>query len=51
MPTRTVRVNTTLTAEQKKALDQLTERTGAPLTWLIQQAIDEYLQRRAKELR
>jgi predicted transcriptional regulator len=49
MPAKTVRVNTTLTLEQKKALDKLTETTGAPLTWLIQQAVNEYIQRRAKE--
>jgi predicted transcriptional regulator len=51
MPTKTTRVNTTLTLEQKKALDKLTEATGAPLTWLIQQAVNEYIQRRAKELK
>jgi len=51
MPTKTVRVNTNITAEQKKALDHLTATTGAPLTWLIQQAIAQYLQRREKELK
>jgi predicted transcriptional regulator len=51
MPSKTVRVNTTITTEQKKLLDQLTEQTGAPLTWLIQRAISEYIDRRKKELR
>jgi len=51
MPSKTVRVNTNITAEQKKALDHLTATTGAPLTWLIQQAIAQYLQRREKELK
>lgn len=51
MPPKTTRVNVTLTLEQKKALDQLNEKTGAPLTWLIQQAVAQYLEHRAKELR
>lgn len=51
MPSKTVRVNTTISVDQKKVLDQLTEQTGAPLTWLIQRAITEYLERRKKELK
>jgi predicted transcriptional regulator len=51
MASKTIRVNTTITTEQKKLLDQLTEQTGAPLTWLIQRAITEYLERRRKELK
>jgi predicted transcriptional regulator len=46
-----IRVNTSITAEQKQALDRLTEKTGAPLTWLIQQAVTEYIERRKKELK
>jgi len=48
---KTLRVNTTITVEQKKVLDQLSEQTGAPLTWLIQKAISEYVERRRKELK
>jgi predicted transcriptional regulator len=46
-----IRVNTSLTVEQKQALDRLTAKTGAPLTWLIQQAVAEYIERRKKELK
>ena len=51
MPSKTIRVNTNITAEQKKALDRLTKTTGAPLTWLIQQAIALYLERREEDLK
>ena len=51
MPSKTVRVNTTITVEQKRILDQLTEQTGAPLTWLIQRAITEYIEKRRRELK
>ena len=49
MPMKLIRVNTTLTTEQKRALDRLSEKTGAPLTWLIQKAVAEYILRRRRE--
>jgi predicted transcriptional regulator len=48
---KTLRLNTTITVQQKKVLDQLSEQTGAPLTWLIQKAISEYIERRKKEIK
>lgn len=37
--------------EQLKKLLALSERTGAPVAELIRRAIDEYLKKRAKELK
>jgi predicted transcriptional regulator len=51
MPAKLIRINLNITPEQKKALDRLTEQTGAPMTWLIQKAIHEYLERRKRELK
>ena len=47
---QTVRINLFIPREQKQKLDLLTERTGAPLTWLVSQAIAQYLESRKKEL-
>jgi predicted DNA-binding protein len=40
-----------LKEEQIKKLQKLSEKTGAPLAELIRRAIDEYLKKRAKELK
>ena len=37
--------------DQFKALQLLTEKTGAPVAELIRRAIDKYLQERAKEIK
>jgi hypothetical protein len=47
----TVRLNTQLTRNQYNALLKLQKATGASLKWLVAQAISEYLERRAKEIR
>jgi predicted DNA-binding protein len=40
-----------LKEEQRKKLDVLSEKTGAPMAELIRRAIDKYLKERAKELK
>ena len=40
-----------LKEEQIKKLLTLSEKTGAPVAELIRRAIDEYLKKRAKELK
>lgn len=37
------RMNVYLNPEQKKALEQMAEKTGAPVAELIRRAIDAYL--------
>jgi len=41
-----LRLNTQITAEQRKTLLKLQESTGASLKWLVQKAIGEFLERR-----
>ncbi len=40
-----------LKEEQLKKLQKLSEKTGAPVAELIRRALDEYLKKRAKELK
>ena len=40
-----------LKEEQLKKLQKLSEKTGAPMAELIRRALDEYLKKRAKELK
>lgn len=40
-----------LKEDQVKKLQKLSTKTGAPVAELIRRAIDEYLKRRAKELK
>ena len=40
-----------LKEDQLKKLQALSEKTGAPVAELIRRAIDEYLKKRAKELK
>jgi predicted DNA-binding protein len=46
-----LRTNVYLSAEQKKALEKLSERTGAPVAELVRRAVDSYLAMRKKELK
>ena len=46
-----LRMNVYLNDEQKKALEKLSDRTGAPVAELIRRAIDAYLASRKKELK
>jgi predicted DNA-binding protein len=46
-----LRMNVYLNDEQKKALEKLSDRTGAPVAALIRRAIDAYLASRKKELK
>jgi predicted DNA-binding protein len=43
--------NIFLTSEQKKQLEKLSDRTGAPVAELVRRAIDGYLLARKKELK
>ncbi len=45
-----LRTNMYLTRQQMEKLQKLSERTLAPVAALVRQAIDEYLQRRSKEV-
>lgn len=47
----TVRLNTQLSRKQYQALLKLQEKTGASLKWLVAQAVGEYLEKRAKEIK
>jgi predicted DNA-binding protein len=40
-----------LKEEQLKKLKKLSEKTGAPVAELVRRSVDEYLKKRAKELR
>jgi hypothetical protein len=46
-----IRMNIYLTKAQKKALEQLSANTGAPVAELVRRAVDNYLTRRKKELK
>jgi len=46
-----IRTNVYLSAEQKKSLEKLSEKTGAPIAELVRRAIDRYLVLRKKELK
>jgi hypothetical protein len=46
-----IRMNIYVTGAQKKALEQLSARTGAPVAELIRRAVDNYLTERKKELK
>ena len=38
-----IKLSVFVTPEQKRALDKISETTGAPLTFIVRQAIDRYL--------
>ena len=38
-----VKLSIFVTPEQKRALDKISETTGAPLTFIVRQAIERYL--------
>jgi predicted DNA-binding protein len=40
------RLSVFVTAQQKRALDKISETTGAPLTFIVRQAIERYLKER-----
>ena len=40
-----------LKEEQIKKLQKLSEKTGAPVAELVRRALDDYLKKRAKELK
>jgi len=46
-----LRTNIYLAKEQKKLLEKLSNRTGAPVAELVRRAIDSYLLVRKKELK
>jgi hypothetical protein len=46
-----LRMNVYLNDKQKKALEKLSGKTGAPVAELIRRAIDQYLTSRKKELK
>ena len=46
-----LRTNIYVTSEQKKLLERLSDRTGAPVAELVRRAIDGYLVLRKKELK
>ena len=46
-----IRTNMYLSADQKKSLEKLSERTGAPVAELVRRAVDSYLAMRKKELK
>jgi predicted DNA-binding protein len=46
-----IRMNIYLTNVQKKALDQLSANTGAPVAELVRRAVDTYVTMRKKELK
>jgi hypothetical protein len=43
------RTNIYLRPDQMKQLKALNEKTGAPVAELVRRAVDEYLEKRAKE--
>jgi predicted DNA-binding protein len=46
-----LRTNIYVTREQKRLLEKLSDRTGAPVAELVRRAIDFYLVARKKELK
>jgi predicted DNA-binding protein len=46
-----IRTNVYLSAQQKKALEKLSARTGAPVAELVRRAVDSYLKLRRKEIK
>ena len=44
-------MNVYLNGKQKRVLEQLSDKTGAPVAELIRRAIDAYLDSRRKELK
>ena len=50
-PMMKLRMNVYLNDKQKKALEKLSGKTGAPVAELIRRAIDQYLTSRKKELK
>ena len=46
-----IRTNIYLTPAQKRLLEKLSDRTGAPVAELVRRAIDAYLVARRKELK
>ena len=46
-----IRMNVYLNGKQKKSLERLSAKTGAPVAELIRRAIDAYLVSRKKELK
>ena len=46
-----IRTNIYLTPAQKRLLERLSARTGAPVAELVRRAIDAYLATRKKELK
>jgi predicted DNA-binding protein len=46
-----LRTNVYLTSEEKKLLEKLSAKTGAPVAELVRRAIDSYLVARKKELK
>ena len=46
-----IRTNIYLTSEQKKLLEKLSDKTGAPVAELVRRAIDAYLVARKKEIK
>jgi predicted DNA-binding protein len=46
-----IRTNIYLTPAQKKLLEKLSDRTGAPVAELVRRAIDAYLVVRKKEIK
>ena len=47
----TIRLNTQLSRNQYQSLLKLQKATGSSLKWLVAQAIADYLEKRAKEIR
>jgi predicted DNA-binding protein len=45
------RMNIYLNGEQKRKLEKLSDKTGAPVAELVRRAIDAYLKLRKKELK
>jgi len=39
-----IKLSVFVTPDQKRALEKISETTGAPLTFIVRQAIDRYLQ-------
>jgi predicted DNA-binding protein len=46
-----IRTNIYVTSDQKKLLEKLSDRTGAPVAELVRRAIDGYLPTRRKEIK
>jgi hypothetical protein len=46
-----LRTNIYVTLDQKKLLEKLSDRTGAPVAELVRRAIDAYLVARKRELK